>query len=292
MFPAALLLRSRPVSLAAAILLTTGLIWFGPYFLPKAARASGGPSLKMVTFNIWGDNATLDKVEVWLRQTNADVVLLQETPAVYNKQGVAALRDLYPYQVMQDWTWGNLVLSRHPIERSEPFLPLQDNSWPQQKITITAPNIPNGRVVVYNNHFPLPLRPEPRLTLWPNQPFFVSMPFAFDDRQRNREIAGAVKLLEEERDPFIFGGDFNMNATVPTYDLIAQYARDSYSEAGMGLGLSWPIARIADLPAFVPPLIRIDYVWHSPHFCATRAELGPELGSDHLPVVVNLQWCS
>jgi endonuclease/exonuclease/phosphatase (EEP) superfamily protein YafD len=38
----------------------------------------------------------------------------------------------------------------------------------------------------------------------------------------------------------------------------------------------------------MPPLVRIDYVWHSDDFHAVEAALGPYLGSDHLPVTAAL----
>lgn len=63
---------------------------------------------------------------------------------------------------------------------------------------------------------------------------------------------------------------------------------DSFREAGVGLGTSWPVSRMRGLPWFIPPLIRIDYIWHSDHFRAVMAQQGPERGSDHLPVLATL----
>jgi vancomycin resistance protein VanJ len=42
--------------------------------------------------------------------------------------------------------------------------------------------------------------------------------------------------------------------------------------------------------AFLVPLVRIDYVWYTDDFRATRAWVGPDAGSDHLPVLAELVW--
>ncbi|MCC7452264.1 MAG: hypothetical protein IT324_32990 [Anaerolineae bacterium] len=99
--PLALLLRIRWLMGVMLILTVIGVLWIGPYYLPKAHAAATGPTLRIVTFNIWGDNTRLNDVEAWLRQVSADVVFLQEIPQIYADHGVAALKDVYPYQFNQ-----------------------------------------------------------------------------------------------------------------------------------------------------------------------------------------------
>ena len=42
--------------------------------------------------------------------------------------------------------------------------------------------------------------------------------------------------------------------------------------------------------AFIPPLLRLDYIWHTPDLRASQAWLGDPFGSDHRPVVAILRW--
>jgi endonuclease/exonuclease/phosphatase (EEP) superfamily protein YafD len=49
----------------------------------------------------------------------------------------------------------------------------------------------------------------------------------------------------------------------------------------LGLAPTWPANGI-----WPYPLVRLDYVWHSEGLQALSAELGPRLGSDHLPLIV------
>jgi endonuclease/exonuclease/phosphatase family metal-dependent hydrolase len=44
--------------------------------------------------------------------------------------------------------------------------------------------------------------------------------------------------------------------------------------------------RFLHLP--LPPLVRIDYVWHTPDLRALRCQTGPDGGSDHLPLQAEL----
>jgi endonuclease/exonuclease/phosphatase (EEP) superfamily protein YafD len=39
----------------------------------------------------------------------------------------------------------------------------------------------------------------------------------------------------------------------------------------------------------LPPVIRIDYIWASPHFATLDSSVWPGLGSDHRPVISDLQ---
>ena len=82
-----------------------------------------------------------------------------------------------------------------------------------------------------------------------------------------------------------------MSDQTSIYGELASRMGDSFRQAGTGLGGSWPVSAMEEftsLPDFVPPLFRIDYIWHSEQFRAISAQQGPELGSDHLPLLATL----
>jgi len=83
-------------------------------------------------------------------------------------------------------------------------------------------------------------------------------------------------------------GDFNTSDQSPSYNQLAAAGIDSFREAGSGFGATWPVAAVQQLPSFVPPFIRIDYVFHSKDFRAVSAQPGQPIGSDHLPLFVRL----
>ncbi|HLH73047.1 MAG TPA: endonuclease/exonuclease/phosphatase family protein, partial [Chloroflexota bacterium] len=99
---------------------------------------------------------------------------------------------------------------------------------------------------------------------------------------------GELLRIAVTDEPTLLLGDFNM------LDWHAYHARlvaagfvDSFREAGQGAGFTYP-RRYGRLP--LVPVLRIDYVWHSPHLRAVSARVGADAGSDHLPVIVDLAW--
>lgn len=279
--PLLALLRTRWIWLSIALLLVA-MRWFGPYFLPKSSATTSIDTLKIVTFNIWGDNRTLAEAEDWMRRTDADLVLLQEIPAIYAQQGVDALRTIYPHQFVQAWAWGQLTLSKHPFLETTDVPP--PSGFVFQRVVISF----KGRqVAIYNIHFSMPMGDRVRMAM-PYAPYFVNMALSYDDTTRNAEIDFLLKTLVSEPLPYLIAGDFNTSDQSVSYVPLANAMRDTFREAGMGFGATWPRPVAAELPMWLPPLIRIDYVFHSRHFTAVDAEVGPFLGSDHLPMVSRL----
>jgi vancomycin resistance protein VanJ len=289
--PLMLLYRLRRLLLLSLVLSLVGVLWFGSWFLPRFPAPATGPTLRVLTFNAWGGNQQLDRVEAWLRQMHADIVLLQEIPESYARNGLSTLKDIYPYQFTQatpqHW-WGNVTLSRFPfIETDRPDM--EDNEMPvRQRVVI---NFQGQPVAIYNVHLVFPARKVPRLASLAKKlgnPF-LAMALSYDSTQRDSQIADLRALLDKETYPFLVAGDFNMSDQTQIYRTLAARMSDSFREAGWGFGWSWPVASEAGLPAYVPPLIRIDYIWHSEQWRAVTAAQGPELGSDHLPLYATLE---
>ncbi len=263
-----------------------GGLWFGPYFLPRSKVVSTASTLQIVTFNVWGHNAQLAAVQAWLRELDADVVLLQEVPEHYATDGIPELVDLYPYQVTQPpaerW-WGNLLLSRYPILSME-RLP-GDGVPAQQRFVIDF----NDQIVaVYNVHLAMPVRDSSRFPFLKGG-FILDVALRYDASARDAEIRRLLELLETETYPFIVAGDFNMSEQAVIYKEVAALMKDAFREAAVGWGGSWPVSVVDALPEFLPPLLRVDYIWYGAHFRAIEAHRGPKLGSDHLPFFAVLE---
>jgi vancomycin resistance protein VanJ len=284
LLPLVLILRAKRTTAFTLIFSVIGLAWFGPRFLPKIQAAPEGETLRLVTFNVWGNNPQLSQVETWIRGTNADVILLQEVPDKYRSSGIDELHDLYPHQFIRGGAWGNMILSRHPILSADNLDMENDGTETQQRFTI---QISNRIIAIYNVHFLMPLGEQPRF-IPPIDHFAARMVAAYDDTARNKQIRELLKFLANEQYPVVIGGDFNMSDQSMIYREIATHLNDSFSEQGNSLGGSWPLSVANELPSFLPPLIRIDYIWHSDEFQAVRAEQGPRLGSDHIPLVADL----
>ncbi len=285
--PLALMLRAPRLFGWQVVALAVGLLWLTPRFTMSAA-APTAETLTVVAFNVWGDNDRTDEVFAWIRETDPDVALFQEIPPDWSENGVPQLLDTYPHQVFQplevSW-WGEGLISKHPVIESERFL-LQEEGWHVHDRAVIDWN--GQPVALYNIHFFMPLGAHARFSL-PFGAHFADMFSRYDDRGRNGQIDALLARLESEPHPYIVGGDFNMSDNAAKYVDLTAVMRDSWRDGARGLGPTWPssLGR-AELPWVVPPMIRIDYVFHSNDFATVEAYRGPALGSDHLPVVASL----
>ncbi len=86
-------------------------------------------------------------------------------------------------------------------------------------------------------------------------------------------VAGAGNL------PLVLAGDFNLPADDSTMVALRDHFRFAYAEAGWGYGYTKP----SNLP-----WVRIDHILMGPEWSATWCRVGPDFGSDHLPLVAEL----
>ncbi len=116
-------------------------------------------------------------------------------------------------------------------------------------------------------------------------------------RQREEQSHRIVDFVgAHTTQPIIVTGDFNMTDQNVSYNFVAGVLRDSWREAGLGLGHTFPSNNLNARPTFnvaglypMMWLVRIDYIFHSAHWHAVSADLGNWDGqSDHRPVIVKL----
>jgi endonuclease/exonuclease/phosphatase (EEP) superfamily protein YafD len=281
-----LLLHRRRLIFASLALALIAVLWLGPTYLPKAAAQPGVANLSIVSQNVWPRNPRVSDVEAWIRQQNADVTLLQDTPSFFGVRGVPGLKDLYPYQFIDNNRQGSLILSRYPFLTTDNF-PVGPSPIYIQRVTIDL----NGRAVaIYNVHLSNPFRSVPRtglnsLTL---RVPLLKLAFSYDATARDPEIRDLLTLIDKEQLPYIVAGDFNTSDQSFIYNDLAAHMVDSFREIGTGLGTSWPVGGEAGWPIVTPTLIRIDYIWHSSRWSAMSIEQSPKLGSDHLGLYAEL----
>ncbi|MCA9906435.1 MAG: endonuclease/exonuclease/phosphatase family protein, partial [Anaerolineae bacterium] len=124
---------------------------------------------------------------------------------------------------------------------------------------------------------------------FPIRSFYESILLRYDESMRNAQLDFLLGRLAEETLPYIVAGDFNMSDQTLAYTRVAAAMHDSLREIGAGYSATWPLAMVrGDVWAWVPPLVRIDYIWHSDGWVAQAAARGPLLGSDHLPMTGTL----
>lgn len=94
---------------------------------------------------------------------------------------------------------------------------------------------------------------------------------------RWEQMSRLMELLGESSDlPVLIGGDFNMPSDSPMMTWLRSRFSFAYEDAGWGYGFTRPSTH---------PWIRIDHLLASPEWAFTRCRIGPDLGSDHLPLI-------
>jgi endonuclease/exonuclease/phosphatase (EEP) superfamily protein YafD len=96
---------------------------------------------------------------------------------------------------------------------------------------------------------------------------------AWWDLQIERLVGGLGEIQEI---PYLVGGDFNAPPDQSSMAGLGSFLRFGFEDAGWGYGYTRP-ARY--------PWFRIDHLLASPEWVFTRCWVGPDVGSDHLPLI-------
>ncbi len=273
-----LLIKKQWKRVALWVLPTIAFIMlFGNLFFPNfeasrycAWKSSACRHIKVMTFNAFGYRAQNRETQIeMIRDSGADIIALQEVDHDLSKTIEIALDDLYPHRILYpDGTAGTGILSKYPILDYE-ILKLSNHGMYHTRATI---EMYGAEITVLSAH------PPPPVTL--SQPLYTV--------RGSSEITELLKQIPQDG-PAILMGDFNITDQSADYtELSGSRLKDAFREVGWGFGPTWP-NRIQYIGNFIP-LLRIDYVWHSDDFQAISAHTGPWAKSDHLPLIVELEY--
>lgn len=253
-------------------------------YAPRSAiLQSEGPKLTLLQFNVNYANPTPEKILTWitsLMTQNAedssslapDIILLQEM-SPYMANALAPLLDkrntVYPYKIVasRPGAFGMAILSRHPLRDIQ----RASFSASAPEHTMATVTLADGQLLrLYETH-----------TLPPLSSAYSSI--------RNDELMQLADIIATDPEPQkVLLGDFNITP-------YSAWFRDTESRSGLhstmrGLGLH--SLRDGTWPTFLPALFRIpiDHLLVSPHITVIKRYVGPDLGSDHLPVLTVLRF--
>lgn len=228
-----------------------------------------------MTFNVGNGLVLPARLAAFLQHTGADVTGLQEVSA----EQAAALADVthLPHQIRRGAGFaGRALLSRYPILHAE-WLHLS----PVRSDLAVVLDPGWGETLVLVAH-PDPPRPSRRGVV------FDGVTVAQIDTLLARTVAAA---------PAILLGDFNMTPRHPLYRRLTEAGlRDAHAGGAFGTGRTFPLRlgrtrrvnhHLSWLP--LPPLARVDYIWHTHDLRTERAWVGAGAGSDHRPVFARLR---
>lgn len=219
---------------------------------PSGERTAG--VLVVASANIQYRNPDARALAEWLRREKVDVAVVLEVAPAHVRE-LEAMAD-YPHRriVPDDGPFGIAVLSRQPLA--------------EVRVIEGAAGIPRIEAIIQH--------PRGRIRLTALHPM---PPLATEDHfARNRLLRALADAAAASSEPSIIAGD--LNAT-PWSSAFAGLA-DRGLRRATGLAPTWPAAAAGRMG------IPIDHVLVTRQWRVVASRAGPNLGSDHLPVMATL----
>jgi endonuclease/exonuclease/phosphatase family metal-dependent hydrolase len=242
------------------------------------ARPEAAPTrFRILTLNA-GGNARVPavrEVERTMEKLNPDIVALQELTPESLAHLRRSLADRYAY--CHGW-WPTIVFSRLPI-RSGCLLPFPAAGSDAQRVEI---EVAGRTVVLFNVHL---TRPGYELK---GHRALLRLVRDYDPTRRDGDAALVQEEVGRTRPACLLAGDLNATEWSHPYRLVSATLVDAFRQARRGWGNTYGAGLGRGRRHVRIPVARIDYVFHSPELVTYEARLGPDSGSEHLPVVADL----
>lgn len=259
---AALLRRRRVCAVACLFLVWHGvLLWpfFSPFHDGPAGAAAGGRKLRIVTLNVHFADPRSERVIDFVRSANPDVAAFEDVDETW-RDALQNLRDGWPYvhEPEDRPPVFNILFSRLPLEASR--IEVLSDAKHATIARVEAGDVPLTLFAVHTT------RPTTHVGAV----------------HQGQQLSSLAALVAAESGEKVVIGDFNSTSWSPVFADFQRATGLRDSRVGRGVQPSWP----ASLPALLR--IPIDQCLVSPTVFVTGRTLGPDVGSHHLPVVIDL----
>jgi endonuclease/exonuclease/phosphatase (EEP) superfamily protein YafD len=268
---------------ARLILLATlaATLWW-PVFSPvgEAAVVTDPARLRVLSANLWHSAAGHEQTIEALLASDADIIgLVEATPAW--RPALEPLYAKYPYRIDcfdLEPECQTMLLSKLPIE-----MPIAGRVWKATPIVAGGEIRWNGRpITVLATHWFRPLARSDQSPWGADDP--ARSAYLADGLPVSRQAGQAglfAKYLNRQPQDLIIMGDLN---SAPW----SRVQRAFRARTGLDNHAGW----VATWPSFLPWPLRlpIDHVLSRGHLVVTDFAIGPEIDSDHLPVIAEIGW--
>ncbi len=250
--------------IAAAIglwIANVGLFVLG---LQGAASFAGPPSprfLRVVTFNVWRENARIEDVAAFFAEADADLIVLQEVTSERRSRLHDLTKLRYPHILGSS---GLLILAKHPVCASGHIDGQVDRSASHGRAR--GPLLLWARFEVEGLAFELA---------------GVHLAYPFKPLEQAADTRALIAFVRSRERPLIVAGDYNLT---PWSLKLQRFARETGLLRTNTFHLTWPMRRVIPLL----PLVSIDNVFTSSDFAPLTVTAGPSAGSDHRPIIVDI----
>ncbi|MCP4358809.1 MAG: hypothetical protein GY796_12390 [Chloroflexi bacterium] len=241
---------------AGCVLLNLSIIL--PLYLSPALTHNNAEPVRGLLINVQEQQESVDPILELIQSLDPDLILFVETTESWVEQ-MASLEQTYLYSHLEPrYSGAGLALfSRLPLTKATVW-----GSFPQFRPAIMAQVLVDGEpVTVIAVHPYPPLRHES----W---------------RTRNQQLAEVANFVAAQNEPVIVIGDLNTTPWSPIFRNFLEEAGLQDGRRGFGVKPTWP----THLPFMRIPL---DHFLATEEISVQNFSLGPDVGSDHFPVIVD-----
>lgn len=224
--------------------------------IQPAPATAAPPTLKILSFNVLKTNDRRDEICSFIEKENADVVVLSEINEQWSSQ-IMRLRQTYPHILSSSpkKLYDVVILSRHPFQATD-VTDFKKRRYAEAAISV------NGTAYHITAAHTAPPTSE------------------INSQWRNKQLlALGQKLAGQPR--AILCGDLNTSPFSPWYARMLKSSGLADTSRGAGFSPTW-------MRAFPPIAVPIDHILLSRDLALVSRRVGPSLGSDHSPVIVEL----
>jgi endonuclease/exonuclease/phosphatase (EEP) superfamily protein YafD len=264
--------RPRWLALVSLPLLALNLWALMPYYFGgdgAMAATEQSPRLRLMTLNVQADNPRADLVVQAIQAENPDIVVLLEVTEPWWKSLPAEFRRGYPHLVgeVEPGAFGIVLLSRAPLAGQGLY---HFGMWGRPGLAILV--CPSRQADAEAKPLCVYI-----LTVHPDPPITGKLARSRD--AQFLEMREHLTDVKERRR--IVMGDLNNTPWSPVMREFLETTALRDSALGRGIDPTW-------FSRWLPFGIPIDHILHSDGIAILDRRVGPDVGSDHFPVIADI----
>lgn len=256
-------LRQWKAAIVPALVLGACAAQLLPLYLPVRQRSYSGRVVHAISANVHRSNQEYAAVIEYLRTRDPDFFLVMEVDEIWFAE-LEALHAQYPYRIIQPGpgAFGIALYSRVPIEDHE-IIESAAAGVPMIRATLALDDRP---LHVIGAHTLPPIR-------------------SGNAEKRNGQLQEIADQTAAIPGPTLLMGDLNITPWSPYFGDLLRSGKLRDGRQGFGIQPTWPA--YPGLPGLVQ--IPIDHTLISDDVEVVARRVGPNVGSDHLPVEIEFR---
>ena len=246
----------KPIQGLVLLVFVCPNIWvIAPFYQPRSTPGQSAFLARASTINLLTINRKSDLVIRFVEEAKPDVIFFSEYGTFWQSALTPLKRD-YPFfaETVRDDNFGFAIFSRHKVDWG------QEWHW-GRACDVTIPQLGRSPIRIFGAH-PVP----------PSRRRLIEL--------RNSQIDELSEAIAKDMShPVVVLGDLNSTSWSPAFSRLVERTGLVDTRRGLGVQPSWP----SHQPLMYVP---IDHILVSREIEVGNRWIGPNVGSDHLPVVL------